>query len=82
MSDPYERPMRHGDYAWAAIAAGVITYELFAPPGQLLSEAVDRYRRHHPYITNGMVCYIAAHLLRVVPARVDPLHQLATRVRR
>lgn len=73
--------MRHGDYAWVAIAAGVITYELYAPPGQLLSEAVDRYRQRHPIITNTAVCYIAAHLLRAIPQSIDPLHQLAARAR-
>jgi hypothetical protein len=69
--------MRHGDYAWAALAVGVIAYEVKAPSGELMSQAVDRYRNRHPYITNAAVCYIALHLLRAIPQSIDPLHQLA-----
>lgn len=68
--------MRHGDYAWAALGAGILVYEVLAPQGELLSEACDRYRRRHPILTTALVLYVAAHLLRRVPARVDPLHRL------
>jgi len=74
--------MKHGDWAWCAIAASVIAYEVKAPPGQLLSQAVDRYRRRHPIVTDVTVIYIAAHLLRRWPPRIDPLHRLATRMGR
>ena len=47
--------MKHGDAAWATLALGVLLYEFFAPPGQLLSEACDRYRRRHPFITNAAI---------------------------
>jgi hypothetical protein len=73
--------MKHADYAWAALAAGVVAYEAAAPPGQLLSEAVDRYRVRHPFVTNGAIFYVAMHLLRQWPARIDPLHQLALRLK-
>ena len=72
--------MRHGDYAWLALAAAILGYELAAPRGELLSEAVDRYRRRHPVATHLAVIYLAGHLLRRWPARIDPLHRLATRL--
>jgi hypothetical protein len=72
--------MKHADYAWAALVAGIVTYEAACPPGQLLSEAVDRYRIRHPFITNGAIAYIALHLLRQWPRRIDPLHQLAVKL--
>lgn len=71
--------MHHGDYAWIALAIGVLTYEVVAPPGQLLSEAMDKYRQHHPLAAGTAVIYIACHLLRVWPKPVDPLHRLAAR---
>jgi len=74
--------VRHSDYAWCAIAAGVLLYEIKAPQSELLSEAVDRYRNRHPIITNTIVCYLALHLLRAIPQRIDPLHQLAHRTNR
>jgi hypothetical protein len=70
--------VKHADYAWLALAAGVVTYERYAPPGQLLSEAMDRYRASHPIIARAAVCYLALHLLRAIPRRVDPLHRVAT----
>lgn len=74
--------MKHSDAAWVTLAVGVLTYEIAAPPGQLLSEAVDRYRGRHPVIIAGVIVYLAAHLLRIVPTRIDPLHQLAIRLKR
>lgn len=74
--------MRHGDYAWTALAAGVLAYEAAAPEDELLSQAVDRYRKRHPFITEALIFYIALHLLRALPDRVDPLHQFALRVKR
>lgn len=74
--------MSHHDWAWISIAVGVITYEIMAPPGQLLSEAIDKYRGRHPWVTVLAVTYLATHLLRVWPARLDPLHRLATGLRR
>lgn len=72
--------MRPADYAWTALAVGVVVYEAYAALSQaeLLSEAVDRYRRHHPAITLGAITYLAAHLARAIPPRIDPLHRLAT----
>lgn len=74
--------MAHGDTAWASLAVGVIVYELTAPPGQLLSQAMDRYRTRHPIVCSVAVIYVACHLLRWWPARIDPLHHLARLGRR
>lgn len=77
LSDRY----RPADLAWAAIGFGVLAYEAVASTRrhdwELLSEACDRYRKHHPIITHGTIVYLAAHLTRRVPRAVDPLHRLA-----
>lgn len=72
--------MKPADWAWTAVAAGVLAYELTAGhrrDWELLSEACDRYRNRHPIVTTGVVVYLAAHLTRAIPRRIDPLHQLA-----
>ena len=74
--------MKPGDWAWAALAAGIIGYEIGAPRGQLLSERVDAYRDSHPIITFAIICYIPLHLARVWPQSIDPLTQLAIRLGR
>ena len=75
--------MRPGDYAWLALAAAVLGYEIAAATRRdwdLLSEAADRYRAGHPVITHLTVVYLAGHLTRRWPARVDPLHRMARRL--
>jgi hypothetical protein len=72
--------MKPGDYAWLALAVGVTVYEIVAAidgGGELLSEACDRYRAAHPVITYGGIIFVAGHLGRVWPRRVDPLCRLA-----
>lgn len=81
-ADRRDAGMKPGDIAWTALAAGVIAYELRAPHGELLSEAVDRYRARRPLVTHAAVIYVAGHLVRVWPARVDPLTRLAEWMRR
>ncbi len=73
--------MKHGDVAWIALAAGIVLYEVAAPKGELLSEAVDRYRWHHPFVTNGVIAYLSLHLLRQWPRQIDPLTQLAAKLK-
>jgi len=74
--------MKHGDVAWLNVAAAVGVYEAAAALAneELLSEAVDRYRRNHPVLTTTAIIYLAAHLLRITPQRFEPLHQIATRL--
>jgi hypothetical protein len=74
--------VKHGDVAWLVMVAGIVIYEASCPPNQLLSEAVDRYRRRHPFLTNTTICYVALHLMRQWPRRIDPLHHLAARAGR
>lgn len=72
--------MKSGDIAWLTMALGVAAYELGAAvhrDGELLSEAVDRYRAAHPAVTYGGIIYVAGHLARVWPRRFDPLCILA-----
>lgn len=73
-----------GDWAWIGILAGITAYELHAiyRDGELLSEAADRHRDRHPILVHAAVAYLAAHLTRRIPARVDPLHRLTVRLRR
>lgn len=74
--------MRPGDRAWLALAAGVIAYEAWAPNGELLSQACDRYRQRHPVLSHLIILYIPLHLARLWPERIDPLTQLASRLGR
>lgn len=78
--------MKPADWAWLGIAAGVLGYEIHASrrrhDWELLSEACDRYRHRHPLIVHGVVVYLAAHLTRALPQRIDPLHRLAERLAR
>ena len=74
--------MKHGDVAWAGIALTVLVYGFFAPPGHVLSQRGDPYQTRHPNLTDAAIVYLAAHLLRVWPRPVDPLHQMAVRANR
>lgn len=73
--------MRAADRAWVTIGVGVLAYELLASlrrhDWELLSEACDRHRRRHPIIVNATITYLALHLMRGLPAHIDPLHQIA-----
>lgn len=61
-------------YAWRALGLTVLAYELWAPPGQLLSEEADRWMERNPWTTRFLVGALAAHLTNFVPDRVDPIH--------
>lgn len=74
--------MKAGDWAWLALAVGILGYEAAAPRGQLLSERVDAYRASHPTITLALLVYIPLHLARLWPRRLDPLHRLAVKLGR
>ena len=78
--------MKPADWAWAGLAAGVLGYEAWASSRrhdwELLSEACDRYRTRHPLIVYGVVGYLAAHLTRLLPRRLDPLAILSARLGR
>lgn len=69
--------LRPGDWAWVALATGVVVYEVMAPEEELLSEAVDRYLMRRKILTTGTVLYVAAHLVNWLPNSVDIFHRLA-----
>lgn len=75
--------MNPADIAWLALAAAILGYEITAATRrdwELLSEAADRYRAGHPVVTHLTVFYLAAHLTRLLPKRIDPLHRMAQRL--
>ena len=77
------KDMRPADWAWVGVGVAVLTYEAIAARSEweLLSEAVDRYRGAHPWIATGVVGYLAAHLTRLIPRPLDPLHFVGTKLR-
>jgi hypothetical protein len=73
---PFGVRIHLGDVAWAAI----FLYEIFAPRGELLSEALDRrlgsecpkripHRRE--IVTEGLILYGALHCANRLPKDVD-----------
>jgi hypothetical protein len=65
--------------AWLILLAAVSVYELRAADDQLLTRAVDRARATHPAVNAGVCAAItvtALHLLRVIPAPLDPFRLL------
>ena len=72
--------MKSGDYAWGAIVAGVLAYELVAKD-DLLSYAADRYRENHKWPIRVALLAVGCHLGGVLPPRLDvfnpanPLHK-------
>ena len=71
-----------GELAWALLGAGIIAYEIAAPEGQLLSEAVDRFLVSHPVTTRVVIIGLAAHLLNAIAPEYDPLHHTAILIRK
>ena len=65
--------MRPADRAWLVLAAGVIAYDLLAPPGETLSEGVDRYLSRRPWLTKLLVLGVAKHLTNEVAPWADPV---------
>lgn len=72
-----ERP-RPSTVAWAGLAAGIAVYDVLCPPGETLSEGVDRAleTRTGRVLALGAIAVVATHLANVLPQRCDPLHQL------
>jgi len=72
--------MLPADWAWVALAAGVLAYDATCPTGETLSEGMTRYHRARPWLTRIAVGYIVGHLLDWLPEPVDVLHH-ATRIK-
>lgn len=81
--------VRPADRAWIGLAAAVTCYEVAASrrDWELLSEAMDRYRGEGRLrddfdqavrlVIDAAIIYLALHLRRRWPARLDPLGLLA-----
>lgn len=72
--------------AWVGLIASVAAYDYYAPPGQTLSEGVDRALDKHPLLTTAAIGMTAMHLLNIYEhlniEHLDPIHQLANMARR
>ena len=68
--------MRTAEKAWLALGAGVAAYEIACPSGETLSEGVDRMIEKHPILTLGTIAITAAHLMNLLPEKIDPFHRL------
>ncbi|ADL71054.1 hypothetical protein SEQ_HALENA_89 [Mycobacterium phage Halena] len=69
--------MRPSDVAWLALAAGIVGYEIAAPPGELLSEGWDRYLRRFPVAARVLPLIVTLHVINALPERFDPVHRLS-----
>ena len=68
--------------AWLVLAAGVIAYDIAAPPGHTMSEQVDRWLVTHPVLTWAVGGIIFGHCMNLVHPKVDVLHLAFTAGRR
>lgn len=66
--------------AWAVLVAGVAVYEVLSPPAHLLTDGVRRAQERPVcrVLVDGAVIVTAAHLLGVLPARLDPFTRVTT----
>lgn len=67
------RKLGWGDWAWLVI----LVYELFCPPGEMLSESLDRRLHRAPRLTEGLILYTALHCANRLPERFDLFHRVA-----
>lgn len=58
--------------AWLALVVGVFVYEAQAPRHEMLSYALKRYSRNHPWLVRFAVLATALHLLDLLPVWFDP----------
>lgn len=66
--------------AWLLVGAFVVAYETLCPPGELMTTGCDRARARHPVLVTASILYLAGHLTRIVPRRLDPLSIIADHV--
>lgn len=70
--------VRPSEKAWAVLVIGIVSYEIAAHEGELLSEQIDRWLDRHRLVTTAAVTITAAHLLNWLPARLDPFQWVST----
>jgi uncharacterized membrane protein len=68
--------LQPADRAWIVLGAGVLLYDVFAVPGQTLSEGADRYMVHHKWVTRSVGIALVAHVCNMVGPRYDLVHWL------
>ncbi len=66
--------MRPSTKAWAALGIGVLTYDVFAPPGETMSEAFDDWLEGpgKSFAATATVLTVM-HLLNLLEPRYDPV---------
>ncbi|GAA1598893.1 hypothetical protein [Nocardia ninae] len=69
-----------GERALIGLAVAILAYEIAAPEGQLISHAFDRLLERHRTATTFAVVYTAAHILNILPPRVDLYHAMGTTI--
>ena len=74
--------MKAGDWAWVALGAGVLVWDVWCPRGEMLSDASTRYVRAHPVVARAVMGYVAGHVMHVWPRRVDVFSVAAGVLRR
>jgi hypothetical protein len=70
------------DYAWLALGAGVVSYDLLCVEGQTLSEGADAAMLRHPWLVRAVAFALAGHVSNVVPVRYDAVHWMFVGLRR
>ncbi len=63
-------------HLWLVLAGVVTALEVVAPEGELLSEGVDRGLQRHPLLVRAAIIVTAAHLMNLLPEKVDPFARL------
>lgn len=75
------RPELKAHRGWLAVAGLVTAYELACPPGQTLSEGVDRGIEKHPWLVPAVIGGVALHLMnayeKVGMEKLDPIHRFS-----
>jgi hypothetical protein len=70
--------MRYGHKAWIGLGIYLAIVEMFAPPGETLSEAMDDWLQNNPgkALSYAGVGVTALHLVNFIPQQFDPIHRM------
>ena len=73
------RNLRPSTKAWAALIAGTALYEALCPVGETLSEGLDDFcdKPIGKVVVGAIGAVTVAHLINVMPERIDPYHQMS-----
>lgn len=73
--------MRPADWAWTALATGVVIWDVVCEDDEMLSEASARYAKRHPVLAYVVIGSVAAHLVNRIPKWADPIHGIGVVLR-